>query len=312
MNRGDCAILKLRSVCHADLLLRPVFTNVGEGVHGIPYERWTRVLCLGILCLLCSCAAYPDSRANTWCNPTDGTRFVWVPAGSFTAQVPAERTDPNEPEKTASQQVTFDQGFWLGRTEVTVGQFRRFVHQTGHVTDAEKAGHRFTWRSPGFKQGPDHPVVYVSYGDALSYAKWAGVDLPTDAEWLYACRAGTTTTYYWGDEVDDRYVWHRRSTNGTGTRPVARTRPNAWGLYDTVGNAWEYCKVCEKCFALRGASWTRCPKYRTRHGTFTSDLLAEAVSPRLNRCDHSSKYQPYPWDDDRGFRCVKRAGPQGE
>ena len=264
--------------------------------------------CLAVLSLLPGCASYPGLRAAAWRNPKDGMRFVWVPAGSFTAQVLAEKKAVDDPEQTVGQEVTFAQGFWLGRTEVTVRQFGRFAEQTGYVTDAEKAGNRFTWKSPGFPQRADHPVVYLSYRDALSYAQWAGVDLPMEAEWLYACRAGSTTKFYWGDMVDDRYLWHRCNTDGTGTRPVARKRPNAWGLYDMVGNAWEYCKLGDgdACFASRGGSWTRCPQYRTRQGTMTGNLLEEAVEPRLQRCDPNPKFPPYPWDDDRGFRCIRR------
>ncbi len=238
--------------------------------------------------------------------------FVWVPAGSFTVQVPVEPTSGNDPDKTSPQEVTFLEGFWVGRTEVTVGQFARFVKETGYVTDAEKAANRFTWKSPGFPQDTDHPVVYVSHADARNYAQWAGVDLPTEAEWLYACRAGSTTKFYWGDVVDDRYLWHRCNTDGTGTRPVAHKRPNAWGLYDMVGNAWEYCKIgdSDAGFALRGASWTRCPQYRTRQGTMTDNLLEEAVAPRLQRWNPNPRFAPYPWDDDRGFRCVKRANSE--
>jgi formylglycine-generating enzyme required for sulfatase activity len=239
-------------------------------------------------------------------------RFVWVPAGSFTAQVLAEKKAVDDPEQTVPQEVTFAQGFWLGRTEVTVGQFGRFVQQTGYATDAEKAGNRFTWKSPGFPQRADHPVVYLSYRDALSYAQWAGVDLPMEAEWLYACRAGSTTKFYWGDMVDDRYLWYRCNTEGMGTRPVASKRPNAWGLHDMVGNAWEYCRVGDTCWASRGASWTRCPQYRTRQGTMTGNLLEEAVEPRLQRCDPNPKFPPYPWDDDRGFRCIRRTSSETE
>jgi len=241
-----------------------------------------------------------------WRNPKDGMKFVRVPAGSLLAQIPAVPKDPNKSEKTVSQQMTFEDGFWLGQTEVTVGQFRRFIRQTGYVTDAEQAGNRFTWKSPGFRQAANHPVVYLSYADALQYAGWAGVDLPTEAEWVYACRAGTTTTFYWGDDLDDRYAWHRCNTGGTGTRPVGRKLPNPWGLHDMVGNAWEYCKMGETCFALRGGAWTRCPAYRTRLGSMTGNLLVETVEPRLQECDPNPKYPPYPWDDDRGFRCIRR------
>jgi formylglycine-generating enzyme required for sulfatase activity len=266
-------------------------------------RRPLALLCLAGLSFLPACASRPGAAAHPWRNPKDGMTFVWVPAGSFIAQA------PTEPDRVVPQEVTFAEGFWLGRTEVTVGQFHRFVKQTGHVTDAEKAGNRFTWRSPGFPQEAGHPVVYVSYQDALSYARWAGVDLPTEAEWLYACRAGTTTKFYWGDTLDDRYLWHRCNTDGTGTRPVARKRPNPWGLYDMVGNAWEYCKVGDSGpgFALRGASWTRCPQYRTRQGTMTGNLLEEAVKPHLERYNPDPKSAPYPWDDDRGFRCIRRS-----
>ncbi len=193
---------------------------------------------LGFACLVSSCASSADAPLRTWLNPKDGMRFVWVPAGSFTVEVPVNSNDPNDAGKTSPQTIAFEQGYWVGRTEATVGQFRRFVRETGYVTDAEKAGNRWTWKDPGFPQRDDHPVVYISFVDARQYARWAGVELPTEAQWLYAC---------WASEVspllDDRRVWHRLNTEGTGTRPVARKLPNAWGLYDMVGNAREYCRV---------------------------------------------------------------------
>jgi formylglycine-generating enzyme required for sulfatase activity len=267
---------------------------------------------VAVVGLLSGCVARVGSHAARWRNPKDGMDFVWIPAGSFTAQMPVGQPGSGAPENVAPQEVTFLEGFWLARTEVTVAQFGRFVRETGYMTDAEKANNRFTWKSPGFPQDEEHPVVWLSYNDARRYARWAGVDLPTEAEWLYACRAGTTTKFYWGDVVDDRYLWHRCNTDGTGTRPVATRRPNAWGLYDMVGNAWEYCKTYdnEAYFVLRGASWTRCPQYRTRQGTMTGVLLEEAVEPRLQHSDPNPKLPSYPWDDDRGFRCIKRVSTE--
>jgi len=255
-----------------------------------------------IPCVLSSCASTPPGAAGVWRNPKDGMQFVRVPPGSLVAEV------PDDAGRTAPQTIAFSEGFWLGRTEVTVGQFRRFVRETGHVSDAEKAGNRWTWRNPGFPQRDNHPVVYVSYNDARQYCRWAGADLPTEAEWVYACKAGTSTAFPWGDELDDRYLWHRRNTEGTGTRPVARKLPNAWGLYDVVGNVREYAKVGETCFAVRGGSWIRCPAYRGRTGSTFANLFNEEVAPRLEKCDPRPKYPPYPWDDDRGFRCLRRVG----
>jgi formylglycine-generating enzyme required for sulfatase activity len=270
------------------------------------------LLCISGLSLLPACAMQSHSQAETWRNPKDGMQFVWVPAGSFLAEIPATLKDPNNPGKTVPKRVTFEQGFWLGQTEVTVGQFRRFVKQTGYVTDAEKSASRFTWKSPGFPQADNHPVVYLSHDDAVQYAVWAGVDLPTEAEWVYACRAGTTTTFYWGDDMDDRYAWHRCNTDGTGTRPVGSKLPNSWGLYDMVGNAWEYCRVGESCFASRGGAWTRCLTYRNRQDKMTGNMLIETVEPKLQECDPHPQFPPYPWDDDRGFRCIRRTGPAGK
>jgi formylglycine-generating enzyme required for sulfatase activity len=259
---------------------------------------------VGIVCLASSCASKPDSAARAWVNPRDGMRFVWVPAGGFIAEVPVDSKDANDAGKTSTQTITFEQGYWVGRTEVTLGQFRRFVKATRYVTDAEKAGNRWTWKNPGFPQRDDHPVVYVSFADASQYARWAGVDLPTEAQWLYACWAGAKDV---SPLLDDRRVWHRGNTAGTGTRSVARKLPNAWGLYDMVGNAREYCKVGESGFATRGGSWIRCVSYRGRTGGAFEGLFDAEVSPRLEKYDPNPQYPPYPWDDDRGFRCVRRA-----
>jgi formylglycine-generating enzyme required for sulfatase activity len=261
-----------------------------------------------ILLLLASFAAPPsevsDSAANgqkkIWRNPKDDMEFVWIPPGSLPGRGPGQKTSTPTTrgvsiEVKAQKTYTFE-GFWLGRTEVTVRQFRRFVAETGHVTAPEKAGSKHTWRNPGHGQSENHPVVWLSYDDALAYTRWAGVDLPTEAEWLYASRAGASTRFYFGDEVDSRYVWHRENSP-RGTHPVGRKRPNAWGLYDMIGNAYEWCKLellegitCDKIGYVYGGSWNRCPD-RVRH-----DLPWPPSGCPLS----------YAWDDDRGFRCIQR------
>jgi formylglycine-generating enzyme len=119
----------------------------------------------------------------------------------------------------------------MSRTEVTVGQFRRFVENTGYITEAEVLENRWNWKNPGFVQRDDHPVVYVSFEDAKAYVNWAGVDLPDEAEWLYACYANTSTRYYWGDEMKFNMFWHREKFIGRNSHPVASNVPNPWGLY---------------------------------------------------------------------------------
>ena len=272
-----------------------------------------RFLLMLVVALVAGSARASDvpPKGQSWRNPKDGMTFVRVPAGSFDVQpADGESSQTANPTKSTNTTIRFPKGFWMARTETTVGQFRRFVRQTGYVTDAEKAKSRLVWSSPGFKQTDKHPVVFLSYQDALNYARWADVDLPTEQEWLYACRAGTTSQFYWGDALDDRFVWHRANTGGTGTRPVARKRPNAWGLYDMVGNAWEYCRVDEVCYVFRGSSWTRCPEYRTRQGFMATNLIADGVANKLTRHEHPNPAPPYPWDDDRGFRCVLHGAPR--
>jgi formylglycine-generating enzyme required for sulfatase activity len=180
--------------------------------------------------------------------------------------------------------VTLTEDFWMGETEVTVGQFKRFVSETNHRTTAEQKGSArgldkadgqwkdmqgLSWRSPGFSQGDNHPVVCVSWDDAVAYCEWASrksgmkVTLPTEAQWEYACRAGTSTRYQWGDDPTKGLGWlnacdksANRIFEGTSLRftdsfpfddgymytsPVGSFRKNAWGLYDMHGNVWEWC-----------------------------------------------------------------------
>ncbi len=105
-----------------------------------------------------------------------------------------------------------------------------------------------SWRSPGMEQHEEHPVLNLSWNDAVAYCRWLSEEegreyrLPTEAEWEYACRSGTTTRYYFGDDAGAlaEYAWYR---GNSGFRPhrVGQKRPNAWGLYDMHGNVSEWC-----------------------------------------------------------------------
>lgn len=264
--------------------------------------KYSPVLILVLLIISCSKSSKTseiNKNQGQWVNPIDKMEFAWVTAGSITVQMPQQFKDSTY---YVTRDYKIDAGFWMGISEVTVSQFRNFVKKTGYITTAEKAGNKYNWKNPGFKQDEKHPVVYMSYEDAKAYTSWANVDLPTEIQWLLACQGGVKTKYYWGDTLDSRYLWYRENS-ADGTKPVAGRLPNLFGLYDMVGNAWEYVAICNEYYGIRGASWTRCDRYLTRLGSMAEDLVAGSVEPKLARCE---PYNGYQWDDDRGFRCVKK------
>jgi formylglycine-generating enzyme required for sulfatase activity len=208
---------------------------------------------------------------------TIGMRFALIPAGSFLMGSPAKDALPGEKRP---HREWIARPFYLGIHEVTRGQFRRFVEETGHTTDAEKDGHggsgideksgaraqnpRYTWLDPGFHQTDEHPVVNVSWNDAVAFAAWLSrkegrrYRLPTEAEWEYACRAGSTARFWFGDNPEGLAAGGNIS-DGTArakypdwpgiaardgyvyTASTGRFQPNPWGLCDMHGNVWEWC-----------------------------------------------------------------------
>ena len=141
---------------------------------------------------------------------------------------------------------------------MTLAQFSLFVEDTGYVTDAEKQGWAFTcvpdtpwhyealidWRFSGFTQNDDEPVTHMGWYDAVAFCGWLSektgrdVRLPSEAEWEYACRAGTTGEYAGQLNEMAWYLWNCDKVKHT--YPVARKKPNAWGLYDMHGGVWEW------------------------------------------------------------------------
>jgi formylglycine-generating enzyme required for sulfatase activity len=180
--------------------------------------------------------------------------LVLVPPGTFVM---------GPTEGNPRQLVTISKPFRLGKTEVTVGQFRQFMSANpGFRTQAEVDGsgtlqwrgknqlslRNYTWKGPGFQQTEQHPVVNISWSDALKFCAWletqthTNVKLPTEAQWEFGCRAGSTTSYPFGEDAKflGDHAWHQGNSDNT-THPVAQKKPNAWGLYDMSGNACEWC-----------------------------------------------------------------------
>jgi formylglycine-generating enzyme required for sulfatase activity len=178
--------------------------------------------------------------------------LVQIPAGQF--QMGSQTGDSDErPE----HKVSIKESFYIGRTEVTVRQFRAFTEATGYKTQAEKGnwgfnyawgftivpGRGFNWQKPKFTQTEDDPVVCISWNDAVAFCRWLSketgrhIRLPSEAEWEYSCRGGRD---FDNAEHPNETGWYRENSGG-GTHPVGQKKPNVWGLYDMHGNAWEWC-----------------------------------------------------------------------
>ncbi|MCY2988198.1 MAG: SUMF1/EgtB/PvdO family nonheme iron enzyme [Planctomycetota bacterium] len=162
-----------------------------------------------------------------------GVTFVEIPAGEF--EMGAEKSE--YPSERPLHRVRISQGFWLGKYPVTNGQYAAFMKAVG--SSVNKPAY---WDDRRFNQ-PEQPVVGVSWAEARAFCAWVGGRLPTEAEWEYACRAGTTTEYSFGDDAAllGEYAWFDGNSGGQ-TQPVGTKQPNAWGLHDMHGNVWEWCE----------------------------------------------------------------------
>jgi len=161
-------------------------------------------------------------------NPKDGLKYVWVSPGTFQMGCSPGDNACNDNEKPAHK-VTITKGFWLGQTEVTAGAYKRFTAVSGRMMPPP-AWHYSSWDNDAL------PIVSVTWDDATAFCDWAGGRLPTEAEWEYAARAGSTEPRY--GHIDE-IAWHSLNS-GSKIHEVAQKRPNAWNLYDMLGNVWEW------------------------------------------------------------------------
>jgi formylglycine-generating enzyme required for sulfatase activity len=202
---------------------------------------------------------------------TVGMKLVRIPAGTFLMGSPKDERERGDDEE--QHEVVLSRPFYAGVHEVTVGQFRAFVEAEGYKTGAEKNGKgakrlntqtgkfelkpEYSWRNPGWAQDDRDPVVDVSWHDAKAFCRWLSrkegksYRLPTEAEWEYACRAGTRAPFSFGRSLSSAQA------NFLGSRPygdavagpwlrktvkVGSYEPNEFGLYDMHGNAFEWCQ----------------------------------------------------------------------
>jgi formylglycine-generating enzyme required for sulfatase activity len=287
--------------------------------------------------LLAACTVAPIDGPQP---PATAPVMVAIPAGEFLMGDAAATGGADERPVHRVRVAAFE----LSPFEVTVGAYRRFAVATDYRTDAETNAHGkqgcavldvglavpvyragASWRAPGFQQTERHPVVCLSFADVEAYIAWLAREtgkpwrLPTEAEWEYAARAGTTGTYPWGESATEacRFVNGADQTPGPAgqcwplqldcsdgqayTARVGQYLPNPWGLYDMLGNAWEFTADCYRRDFSEvpndGSAFlaTECPRRAIRGGAWPYPASFLRVT---NRGGSATNIRA----NDRGFR----------
>jgi formylglycine-generating enzyme required for sulfatase activity len=217
-----------------------------------------------------------------------------VPAGSFTMGDTFGDGDPAE-KPTASVAL---KAFWLDRFEVTFDQFAKFVQAGGY----KPQGNWEQLRS----RGGNHPVINVTWNDAVAYCRWADKSLPSEAEWEYAARGTEGRKYPWGNQWDPNRA-RFRGNKGTATSAPVGSYPNGaspFGIQDLAGNVWEWTASLEKPYpyvATDGREDLRTGGSRVTRG---GSWLGDSEFLRATVRDFSS---PTSKNDKLGFRCAQQA-----
>lgn len=270
-----------------------------------------------------------------FCREKGVADFILIKGGTFLMGSPESEVDRNEKDETPHEVKLSD--FYMLEYTVTLAQFEVFIQITDYQTDADKNGSSRIWNGKEWKDKKginwkcdvsgkiqtekQHPVIHVSWNDATAYAKWLSekenrqYDLPTEAQWEYACRAGTTTPFYTGENLTTEQANYNGNYpyNGNAkgkylekTTPVGTYKPNDFGLYDMHGNVWEWCndwygeKYYEECKqqgivenpegskigdykVLRGGSWNFIAQFcrSARRYTGTPDYRNDLIGFRL-------------------------------
>ena len=235
---------------------------------------------------------------------TIGMEMVLIPAGKFRMGTLRTEYVGNDDERAVD--VTLTRAFYLGRTEVTQSQWQAVMKTT-------------PWKGrPLTREGDDYPATYIRWNDAHEFCSKLGAKeqrqyrLPTEAEWEYACRAGTTTLFSFGDDEASlgTYAWFKENAWDANERyphRVAQKRPNAFGLYDMHGNVWEWCEDVYH-WELPGGK----DPLVTVGNTARVDRGGGWASDGREFCRSAARFSNVPWRGDKvlGFRVALTPEPK--
>ena len=256
-----------------------------------PYARLARVELAGLSASRApaSSSPIPTQPGATKVNPKDGLKYIWIPPGQFLMGCSPGDSECRDDEKP-THEVTITRGFWIGRTEVTQDSYQRV-----------------TGTNPSPDKGPMLPVTVVTWNDAQTYCQFVGMRLPTEAEWEYAARGGNTSPRH---GPLDSVAWHggnsgrRKSEAGrevAQTHEVGQKDANAFGLYDIMGNVWEWVADWYADYSAYAATDPQGPPSGdtrvVRGGSSISRPSDERASARFS-------IPPKNHHDNVGFRCA--------
>ena len=243
--------------------------------------------------------------SKEWISPAMNMKLVLIPAGSFQMGSPDDDKDALDDEKPRHP-VRITRPFYLGVCEVTQGQYRAVTGKTPSCFKGsdELPVEQVSWLDAvefcnALSRKENLPPFYVANGAKVAVPDWnaAGYRLPTEAEWEYACRAGSSTRYSFGDDAASlvEYAWDKLTSSGK-THPVREKRPNAWGLFDMHGNVWEWCWD-----SYDPDSYANLPEVNP-HGPESASLrVRRGGSYVLNPCDQRSAFRARYHQDFRAY-----------
>lgn len=267
-------------------------------------------------------------------------RMRLIPPGEFmmgtrhfeVQQTIATTNDEQVRFESPQRQVTITKPFYIGTCEVTRGQFRVFMEDKQYITDSERDGtggwglsdgqivkdSAFSWSHLGYQQTDAHPVVNVSWNDAVAFCNWLSAregttyQLPTEAQWEYACRAGTVTPFSFHGDLLESHAWFNETgqlhppVEFIGTKAVGQKRANPFGLLDVHGNAWEWCSDWGGFYPGRAETDPVGPPEGARHVIRGGSWYK---SPVESRSAYRAMLAPDVRFSDVGFRVIALQSP---